>query len=111
MPEAIRRNHAEELHVVAAADWADGQVVQSAGRAGVVEGPVKAGDMANVRIKGRYEVASASATTFAAGVTVGWNDGTNLAVAAGTGTFDIGIASKAKIAGELVVSVLLNEQI
>lgn len=108
MPSAIRRQDGEELHLVADADYADGDIVQKAGLAGVVEGPVKLGDQMNVRTWGGYDVLSASATTFAAGAVVGWNSGTKLAVTGGTGTYDLGKAAKAKVSGDLSVRVLFN---
>jgi predicted RecA/RadA family phage recombinase len=110
MPEAIRRQNGDELHLLAGADYDDGDIVNLAGYAGVVEGPVLTGDPMNVRIKGGYDVAAASATTFAIGARVEWNDTTKLAVASGAGDFVLGNAAKAKISGETVVRVIFNEQ-
>jgi predicted RecA/RadA family phage recombinase len=110
MPQAIYRDHGDEIRVAAAAGaLADGDVVQIAGLAGVVEGPVVLGDPYNVRIKGQWDVASASATTFAIGAVVEWDDTNNLAVASGAGDFVLGNAAKAKISGETVVRVIFNE--
>lgn len=110
MPEAIRRGEFDELHLIAGANYADGEVVNLSGLAGVVEGPVLSGDPMNVRVKGQYDIASASGTTFSAGAAVEFNATTNLAVASAAGDFVLGIAVKAKVSGELVVRVLLNEE-
>jgi hypothetical protein len=40
MPEAIKRGEWDELHLIAAADYDDGDVLLLSGRPGVVEGPV-----------------------------------------------------------------------
>lgn len=109
MPEAIRRHHGDELHLIADAAYDDGDIVNKSGLAGVVEGPVASGDPMNVRVKGVYDVASASATTFAAGATVEFNNTTKLAVASAAGDFVLGLAAKAKVSGETVVRVILNE--
>lgn len=110
MPEAIRRTAGDELHLIAGADYDDGDVVNLSGLAGVVEGPVLSGDVMNVRVKGGYDVQSASATTFSAGAKVEFDNSTKLAVAAAAGDFTLGIAAKAKVSGETVVRVLLNEE-
>lgn len=109
MPEAIRRGNGDELHLVAGAAYDDGDIVNLSGLAGVVEGIVASGDPMNVRIKGTYDVAAATGTTFAAGAVVEWNDTTKLAVASGAGDFVLGLAAKAKISGVLFVRVIFNE--
>lgn len=111
MPQATYRNHGDEVRVASAAGaLSDGDVVQVAGLAGVVEGPVVTGDPYNVRVKGQFDVSSASGTTFSAGARVEWDDTNNLAVASGNGDFVLGNAAKAKISGETVVRVIFNEQ-
>lgn len=111
MAQAIRRQNGDELHMIADADYSDGDIVQKANLAGVVEGPVLTGDPMNVRVKGGYDVAAASATTFALGAIVEWDATNDLAVASGAGDFVLGVAARAKIAGETVVRVLLNEHL
>lgn len=108
MAEAIRRGNGDEIHFIAAADYDDGDVVNLAGLAGVVEGPVLTGQPGNARIDGQYDIASASATTFAIGARVEFDNTTKLAVASGAGDFVLGNAIKAKVSGELVVRVSLN---
>lgn len=108
MPEAIYRGPGDEIPFTATSDLASGSVLEKGGIAGVVDGlNVKNGDSALLRVKGRFDVASASATTFAEGATVQFNDTTKLAVA--SGDFALGKAAKAKASGDPVVSVIFNE--
>ena len=111
MPEATYRYPGDEIHVASAAAAQNaGDVVQVGGLAGVVEGlsNIEVGDPMNVRVKGVFEVASASATVFAEGATVNWDDTAKLAITA-AGDWTLGKAAKAKANGETVVSVILNE--
>lgn len=110
MPEAIYRTPGDEIHVAAAAaDYDCGDIVQVGGLAGVVEGVsgVLTGEAFNARIKGGYDVACASGTTFSEGATVEFNNTTKLAVA--SGDFVLGKAARAKVSGQTVVRVQLNE--
>lgn len=88
-----------------------GQVLQVAGRAGVVTGlkGFASGEKASVQVEGQFEVASASGTTFAAGVLADWDDTAKLAVATTTGDFNLGRVSRAKVSGELTVLIDLNK--
>ena len=109
MPQATYRGPGDEISFVAASDLASGTVMQKGGLAGVVDGlSVKSGDEATLRTKGRYEVASASATVFTEGQDVNWDDTAKLAITA-AGDFSLGKAAKAKASGELVVTVIFNE--
>ena len=66
------------------------------------------GDPIGVRYAGLAEVASASGTTFVAGVTVEIDEATQLAVANTAGDFDIGRCVVAKTSGQTSVLVELN---
>lgn len=111
MSEATLVNNGETLQKTAGAGYDCGDIIQIGGLAGVVEGlcGVANGDPLNARVKGQFDVASASATTFAEGATVEWDDTNKLAVAAAAGDFVLGKAAKAKTAGQTVVRVILNE--
>jgi predicted RecA/RadA family phage recombinase len=80
---------------------------------GVVSGssPIRGGERFAAYTKGAYALVSASATTFAKAAAVEWNDSTNLAVAAAAGTFDVGGAIDAKVAGQTEVNVNLNQNV
>jgi predicted RecA/RadA family phage recombinase len=106
---AIHRGEWDELHLIAAADYADGTVLFLAGRPGVVEGPVLAGDPMNFRTAGAFDVEMASATVVAAGVAIYFDNATNKAVVAGGGgEFVLGVSDKPKAAGELVIRVSIG---
>lgn len=109
MAEATKVGEFDEIKFTAAAALVAGGIVQVGGLAGVVEGlsGVAAGEKANARIKGQYDVAAASGTTFAEGAAVQWNNTTKLAVA--SGDFAIGKAVAAKVSGTTVVRVQFNE--
>lgn len=109
MPQAKFVYPGDEIHFTAGAAYSAGDVVSIAGLAGVIEGlsNVASGDPATARVKGVFDVASASGTTFALGAAVQWDDTNNLAVA--TGDFALGKAAKAKVSGETTVRVILNE--
>lgn len=108
-PQAIHRHPGDEIHIIADADYACGDIVQAGGLAGVVEGlsGVKTGEMMTLRIKGGFDVLVASGTTFADGAAVQWNNSTKLAVA--SGTFALGKSVGAKVSGTTSMRVLLNE--
>ena len=110
--EATRRGDGKTFKFTLAAAQNGGDIIQAAGTVGVVAGSAAhaIGDEVTVEREGEYDVASASGTTFAIGVTVGWDDTAKLAVAGGAGDFDIGEAVKAKVAGETVVRGHLNAQ-
>lgn len=86
-------------------------VVAPSGRPGVVQGqrPLESGEPSTIRTTGKYDVASASATTFTAGASVGWDNTNKLAVA--EGDFVIGTAARAKTNGQLSVQVIFNDPI
>lgn len=109
--EAIRRYPGDEVHATASATQSPGDIVQAGGLAGVVASlsEVASGDPMTVMIKGVYDVAAASGTTFSEGAEVEWDDTNKLAVAATAGDFDLGVAAKAKTSGQTVVQVILNE--
>lgn len=102
----------EEKVTVPSGGYNPGDIVLApSGNPGVVQGqrPLEEDEVATLCTTGKYEVASASGTTFSAGDIVGWNNTTKLAVAGGAGTYDIGVASRAKTSGQLTVQVLLHE--
>lgn len=85
--------------------------VNGTGLVGVVAGlaAVAAGAQVSYQVEGVYDVNCASATTFSAGDLVYWDDANNVAKTTATGGYQlIGVASKAKVSGELVVSVRIN---
>lgn len=72
-------------------------------------GPVLNGELIPVTTDALVLLDSASATTFAVGVEVGWNSTTKLAVAAATaGSRACGRVVRAKTAGQTTVLVRLN---
>lgn len=109
MPEATVKNHANSVQRTAAADLDAGTIAQEAGLAGVVAGAgrIRSGDEYTVMLDVLAEVPSASATVFAEGATVQWDDTAKLAVA--SGDFTLGKAERAKSAGQTVVRVLFNK--
>lgn len=85
--------------------------VNGTGLVGVVAGleAVAAGAQVSYQVEGVYDVSCASATTFSAGDLVYWDDANNIAKTTATGGYQlIGVASRAKVSGELVVSVRIN---
>lgn len=99
------------LQFTAGAALVGGQVLRLGDkRVGIIAGlkAIASGDKAAAHVAGNFKVASASATTFSAGDVVGWDDTAKLAVSAASGDFVLGIATKAKVSGELVVDVALN---
>lgn len=113
MPEATYRAPHGQVTKEAAAEVVPGTIELEAagGRPGVVQGSgrnIVAGEVYTLCCYGVYDVDSASGTTFAHGVTVGWDDVGKLAVTGGTGTFDIGVAAEAKVSGTTKVKVDFN---
>lgn len=111
--EAIYRDDSYTLEATLGAAQKGGDIVQVAGFAGVIQGvgDHANGDVVEVAIKGRFDIASASATTFSAGDRVMWDESESAAVtvASTNGDFNLGIAAKAKTSGQTFVSVILNE--
>ena len=93
--EAIYRKPGDTIRHTLGAAQKGGDIVQSAGFAAVVQGvgDYANGDVVEVAIRGEFEIASASATTFSAG----------------NADFNLGIASRAKTSGQTTVWVLLNQ--
>ena len=101
----------DEVKLIAGAAKTGGNIEQAPdGRAGVIEGlsPIKSGEPYTLRTKGVFKVASASATTFADGAKIMWDDTAKLAVVAGD--YTIGRAYKAKTAGQTEVWVVFNHR-
>lgn len=110
--EAIYRLPEDEREVTLSAAQKGGDIVQTAdGYAGVIQGvgDYASGDIVKVKVKGVFEVASASATTFSAGAICEWDDGATAAVANAAGDFDLGVVVKAKTSGQTTVLVSLND--
>ena len=72
--------------------------------------PAAEGDLIAATSEGNYEIASASATTFSVGDPVYWDNTNKLAVTT-PGDFLLGVAIKAKVDGQTVVLVALNEYV
>lgn len=112
MAEALLVGEYDEEQVTTpSGGYNSGTILQApSGRPGVIQGqrPLEEGEPATLKTTGRYEVSSASGTTFAAAATVGWDDTNNLAVAGGAGDFNIGVAARAKVSGETTVLVLFS---
>lgn len=107
--EATKYGDGDRIKFTASADLDPGDVVQKGGLAAIVAGLKKTlnGEEATGMVKGQYDVACASGTTFSEGATVQWDDTNKLAVA--SGDFTLGKAVKAKVSGETTVRVMLNE--
>lgn len=74
---------------------------------GVVTDDIASGDSGTVETAGRFAIASASATTFAVGDPVYWDNSGKVAVKTWTAIY-VGLATKAKVSGDLTVEVDLN---
>ena len=68
------------------------------------------GELGAVDVDGMYKVKKASATTFAQGAEVEWDNSGKNAVAATSGTFEIGVAYQAAVSGDDYVLVWLNRR-
>lgn len=111
MAEAVIFNEANEINLpAAAAAYDSGDVVQIAGMPCVVKGTggVASGDPVSFAVGAFGDFATASGTTFSAGVAVDWDDTAKLVVADTTGDFSLGTVAKAKVSGELVTRVLCD---
>lgn len=101
-------------HFIAATTYSSGQILQHPdGRAAIVMGlkSIASGDMVCAALEGQFEIASASATLFAIGEEVWWNDAGGAAIrreSATSTSFRLGVARKAKVNGDTVVLVDLN---
>jgi predicted RecA/RadA family phage recombinase len=86
-------------------------ILHSSGKAAVILAGLAAGEQGAAIREGIFDVLSASATLFDDGESVWWDDTNNLAVKAGaaTATFRVGTAVRAKVNGETVVRLSLNE--
>ena len=110
MPQATTYKKAGIEEIIAESDLSPGDVILlPSGRAGVVAGlkAVAEGDLAACYTKGRFEIATASATTFEAGDIAEFNATSGLAVA--SGNFELGLVIQDKAAGPDRVLVDLNE--
>jgi len=117
MAEATYRAVPGEYEEAAGAAVSAGEVSQlSDGRAAVYSGAnaAESGDIVAKVTEGFFDVACASGVTFSKGDEVYWDASANTAVAAddgldGSADFYLGVASRAKVSGELFVRVELNE--
>jgi predicted RecA/RadA family phage recombinase len=113
MAEAIFVREAETVRWTTLAALTSGQILRhSDGRVVVVAGlkGFAIGETAEGYAEGTFDVLSASATTFAAGAPVYWDETASLAIAA-PNTYDdlyLGVATEAKVAGQLSVRTTLN---
>jgi len=110
--EAVYRLPFDERDHTLAAAQKGGDIVQTAdGYAGVVmgTGDYALGDVVRVKVKGIFDIASASATTFSAGVICEWDESDTVAVAQAAGDFDLGTVVAAKTSGQTTVRVSLND--
>jgi predicted RecA/RadA family phage recombinase len=108
---ALPRYPWDEVTFISAAVYQPGAIIQLAdGRAAVFTGleANAIGDPVTFKAAGVYEVVSASATTFAIGAQVNWDAVGVAAVAKGNGSFYLGAAVQAKVAGDVTVLVALN---
>jgi hypothetical protein len=107
--EATVRNNSHTLTRTASAVMTPGTVVQEAGMGGVIMGAglIPIGENYEVALDVIADVACATGTTFSEGDEVQWDNTGKLAVA--SGDFSIGRANRAKVSGELIVSVIFNQ--
>lgn len=96
-------------YVVAGSPVSAGDIVQVAGKAGIVVSDGEVGETVGVQIRGLVAVPKAGATTFSAGDTVEYDEGDDLAVAS-DGDYQVGIAAYDAGNGPTEVIVLLNAQ-
>jgi predicted RecA/RadA family phage recombinase len=117
MAEATLFTDQPEVQIVATDAITSGEIRQMAdGRAGVHTAlkAAEIGDVANFRVQGQFKVASASATTFAAGASAYWDVTANLAIPSTDAGYDaendfyLGRAVAAKTNGQTTVLVDLN---
>lgn len=117
MAEASLFTDQPEVQIVAIDAIASGEIRKMAdGRAGVYTGLNAAaiGDVANFRIQGQFNVASASAIVFAAGASAYWDVTANLAIPSTDAGYDaendfyLGRVVAAKTNGQTTVLVDLN---
>jgi predicted RecA/RadA family phage recombinase len=108
---ALPRYPWDEVTFVSTAVYQPGAIVQLAdGRAAVYTGleANAIGDPVTFKTQGVFEVVSASATTFSSGAQVNWDAVGAAAVAKSSGSFYLGAAVQAKVAGTTSVLVALN---
>jgi len=113
MGEGTFRQSFGEVHAIAAAVYASGEVVQLAdGRAAIVGGlnAIAIGDPVVFNVIGSFELAKASATVIANGAPVYWDASVNQAVGSQAlgADFYCGVAVKAAANGDTVVLVDIN---
>jgi predicted RecA/RadA family phage recombinase len=102
------------FQIAAAGNLVSGDIVQFCNQGAVYIGgiPASTGETVAITTEGNFDVLSASATTFAVGAPVYWDEGTKLAVTTlVAGDYLIGVAIKAKVDGETTVRVALNEYV
>lgn len=92
----------------AGSDVAAGSFVDTGNLIGHCPRDIANGETAEVQVRGIVRVSKESATTFAAGAAVDWENTTGHAVATTTGDLAIGNAEAAAGAGQLYVDVRLN---
>lgn len=95
-------------HTVSGSAVSSGDLMQVAGKAGIVVSDGAVGETVGVQIRGLIAVPKAGATTFSAGDTVEYDEGNDLAVA--SGDYQLGIAAYDAGNGPTEVMVLLNAQ-
>lgn len=82
------------------------------GLTGIVTSPegIADGELGSVATRGTFKISKddGGAVNFARGAKVGWDDTNKLAVAAGTGDWDMGIAEEAAANGDDHVKVAIN---
>ena len=108
MSQAVYVADGDTLDYTPVAAVSAGDVVQVAGKAGIVVCDAEAGETVAVQIRGIVAVTKPSATVFAAGADVEWDNETDVAVADTLGDFSIGKCVYAAGSGESVAYVLLN---
>lgn len=112
--QALRRYDHHQVPGTAGSALNPGDIVlnvNGTGLVGVVAGleAVASGAQVTYQVEGVYDVVAASATTFSAGDLIYWDDTNNVAKTTATGGYQlIGVATKAKVSGELSVKCRIN---
>ena len=112
MATAIFVQEGDQLDYTPSADCSAGDVVVQGDLVGIARSPISAGTRGSLAVAGVFDLPKASATVFAVGANVYWDDTAKLAVtAAGEGGVNklVGKAVRAAGSGATLVRVRLSQ--